>query len=114
MSGPRRRGNSPLLVLVTAPSLKVARSLARELVQERCAACVSLVPGLRSLYRWKGAIREEPEILMLAKTERRRLSKLKELIAARHPYEVPELLAISIDDGAPTYLAWLHSALGGG
>jgi periplasmic divalent cation tolerance protein len=101
------------VVLVTAPSLKVARSLARELVRGRCAACVNLVPGVQSLYRWKGAIQEEPEVLMIAKTDRRRLSRFKTLVAKRHPYEVPEVLVLAVSEGAASYLAWLDSALDG-
>jgi periplasmic divalent cation tolerance protein len=83
------------------------------LVRDRCAACVNLVPGVRSLYRWQGAIQEDAEVLMIAKTDRRRLRRFKSLIAKRHPYEIPELLALAIEDGAPSYLAWLHSALDG-
>jgi periplasmic divalent cation tolerance protein len=85
--------------------------LARDLVREQCAACVSIVSGLRSIYRWKGKIEEDDEVLLIAKTERRQLARFKKLIAERHPYEVPELLALSIDDGASSYLDWLHASL---
>jgi periplasmic divalent cation tolerance protein len=103
---------APLIVLVTAPSLKIARGLAGKLVRQRCAACVNLLPGVQSLYRWEGAIHNDREVLLIAKTERRRLGSFKKLIAAHHPYEVPELVALSIEDGAASYLVWLHSAVG--
>jgi periplasmic divalent cation tolerance protein len=73
---------------------------------------VNLVPGVRSLFRWKGAIVEEREVLLIAKTERRRLARFRALIEKQHPYEVPELLALSVADGTPAYLAWLHASLG--
>ena len=94
-----------LLVLCTAPDEEVAARLARGLVDARLAACVNVIPGLRSFYRWKGAVAEDAELQLLIKTRRARLPALREWIAAHHPYEVPELLALAIEGGGAAYLA---------
>jgi periplasmic divalent cation tolerance protein len=94
------------LVLCTAPP-EAAHDIARALVEERLAACVSLVPGLRSVYRWEGALRDDPETQLLIKTRTERLQALSGRLEALHPYEVPELLVIEPSGGSTAYLAWL-------
>lgn len=86
-----------LVMLCTAPSLAVAEALARSAVDARLAACVNLIDGVRSIYRWEGAVCNEPEVQLLFKTTRERAEALRELIAREHPYEVPELLALPVD-----------------
>ncbi len=96
-----------LVVLVTAPTAAGAAALAERLVEERLAACGNVVPGLRSIYRWKGKVRDGAEALLLLKTTRPRLAALRARLLALHPYEVPELLALPVEAGAEAYLAWL-------
>jgi periplasmic divalent cation tolerance protein len=94
------------IALTTAPPGE-AHALARALVEERLAACVNVVPGLRSVYRWKDGVSDEPETLLLIKTTAGGLEALAGRLAALHPYEVPELLTTTPDAGFPAYLAWV-------
>ena len=98
-----------LVVLVTAPTAEEAAALARRLVAERLAACGNVLPGVRSIYRWKGRVRDEAEALLLLKTTRARLAALRTRLLALHPYDVPELLALPVEAGAAPYLAWLSA-----
>ena len=96
-----------LVVLVTAPGADEAARLARTLVEERLAACGNVLPGLRSIYRWKGEVQDEGEALLLLKTTRQRFPALRDRILALHPYEVPEVLALPAEAGSEEYLAWV-------
>src|SRR5512143_3585547 len=96
-----------LVVLVTAPSAPVAAEIARALVAERLAACGNVVPGLRSIYRWQGKVRDDAEALLLLKTSRARWPALRDRVLALHPYEVPEVLALPVEAGSARYLAWV-------
>jgi len=88
-----------------------ASRIARALVERRLAACVNVVPGLTSVYRWKGQIESEAESLLVIKTRRERVDELKAALAALHPYEVPELIVLPIEDGHAPYLAWLDECV---
>lgn len=103
-----------LVALSTAPSAEVAEQLARALVGEGLAACVNVVPGVTSYYRWKGELQRDAEWLLVIKTRAARLEALKAALARLHPYEVPELVALKVEDGLPPYLAWLDGSTGGG
>jgi periplasmic divalent cation tolerance protein len=103
-----------LVVLVTAPSAEVAAALARALVEARLAACGNVVPGLRSIYRWQGEVHDEPEVLLILKTTRGRLEALRDEVLRRHPYQVPEVLALPVEGGSAKYLAWIAEATGAG
>jgi periplasmic divalent cation tolerance protein len=107
---------SALLCLSTCSDQATARRIAETLVGERLAACVNLVPGMRSVYRWKGQVETSDEVLMLIKTSAQRLPDLRERLLALHPYELPELIAVEIADGLPAYLDWIaaESAVGSG
>lgn len=96
-----------LVVLVTAPSADEAARIGRVLVDERLAACVNVLGGVRSIYRWQGAVHDEAETLMLVKTTRSRFEAVRERILALHSYDTPEVLALSVDAGSERYLAWL-------
>ena len=96
-----------LVILSTFPDRESAERMATTLVEERLAACVNLVPGLTSIYRWQGTLRREPEYLLLIKTTAARFTQVRERIRALHPYEVPEIIALPIRDGDPAYLNWL-------
>ncbi|MBD3162118.1 MAG: divalent cation tolerance protein CutA [Candidatus Eisenbacteria bacterium] len=100
-----------VLALTTIGGLEDGRSLARGLVESRLVACVNLLPDLTSIYRWRGGIEEEAEILLLIKTTRDRLPEMRRWIDTNHPYEVPELLLLDVDGGSADYLAWLREAV---
>jgi periplasmic divalent cation tolerance protein len=95
------------LVLCTCPDLEVAAAIAEALVAEGLAACVNLVPGLTSIYRWQGEIQREGEVLLLIKTAAQRFEALAERLRRLHPYELPEIIALPIAAGLPDYLAWV-------
>ncbi|NJD18069.1 MAG: divalent-cation tolerance protein CutA [Gemmatimonadetes bacterium] len=100
-------------VLATAPDDATARALADALVREGLAACVSLVPGVVSVYRWQGEVRHDAEVLMVMKTSAARVVALRERLVTLHPYDVPEVLSLSVEDGHPPYLAWVREETGG-
>ena len=104
---PESRPREARLVFLTAPDRGVARTLARGLVEARIAACVNVIEGASSIYRWQGAVEEQAEVLLLVKTTRHRLEALAAHLASHHPYEVPELVALEPAAVAPAYLAWL-------
>ena len=91
----------------TAGAEEQARSIARQLVDERLAACVNIVGPIRSIYRWRGAIEEEGEFLLLIKTRAALMRKVERRVIALHTYDVPEVLAIAPQEGSAKYLTWL-------
>jgi periplasmic divalent cation tolerance protein len=97
-------------VHVTMPDAARATSLARALVDEGLAACVNVVPGVRSIYRWEGKIEESDEVLCLIKTRPEIFERVRRRIAELHPYEVPEILAFTVDEGSRAYLDWVRAA----
>lgn len=101
-----------LLVLVTAPDAEVAAGLARALVEARLAACGNVVPGLRSIYRWEGKVCDEPEALLVLKTTRDRFEALRDEVLRRHPYQVPEVVALPVQAGSAAYLDWVRAQVG--
>jgi len=100
-----------LLCLITFPDEDTAARVARALVDERLAACVSLIGGVRSIYRWQGAVSDEREVLALAKTTAARLPELQRRVVELHPYDVPEVVALAAWQLHPPYLAWLRDAV---
>jgi periplasmic divalent cation tolerance protein len=101
-----------IVVLSACDSEEQATRLARELVEQRVAACVNIIPGARSVYRWKGQIEDAPEWLLLIKSRRDLFDALRAAIGKLHTYEVPELVALPIVDGSDAYLRWLDRELG--
>lgn len=95
------------VVFTTCPDAGSARALSGTLVAERLVACGNIVPGLTSVYRWKGEIREDREVLLILKTRAERLDALTDRLSELHPYDVPELLALPVDRGAEPYLRWV-------
>jgi periplasmic divalent cation tolerance protein len=91
----------------TAPDADTAARIARALVDERLAACVNLVPGVRSIYRWQGALEDAAEVLLVIKTRAERLEALSARLRTLHPYELPELVALPAVGGLDAYLAWV-------
>ena len=100
-----------LVVLTPLPDEERAVGLARALVERRLVACVNIVPGVRSLYRFKGALSDDREHLLLMKTTPERYDALASAIAELHPYEVPELVAIPVARGASAYLDWVAASV---
>ncbi|MGA3098973.1 MAG: divalent-cation tolerance protein CutA [Bryobacteraceae bacterium] len=100
-----------IVVLSTCSSQEEGEKLARLLVEERLAACVNVVPRVRSYYRWKGAVEAAEECLMVVKSSRGLFAELSLALAAAHSYELPEALAIPILDGTADYLNWLDENL---
>lgn len=101
------RSRDLVLVLSTVPDRETGLRIARALVADHLVACVNIVPGLTSVYRWEAEIRADDEQLLLMKTPRSRLDALTERLPKLHPYDVPELLAIPIEAGLPTYCEWV-------
>jgi len=100
--------SSPVRVaLSTAPDADTAARIARALVEERLAACVNLVPAVRSIYRWRGRIEDAAEVLLVIKTRAERVEALAARLRALHPYELPELVALPVADGLAPYLDWV-------
>ncbi|HJV87813.1 MAG TPA: divalent-cation tolerance protein CutA [Noviherbaspirillum sp.] len=95
--------------MTNIPDEAVAHALAHRLVERRLAACVNVLPAVRSIYQWQGAIEEAVEVTMLAKTTPSRYPELEAEIRAGHPYEVPEIIALPIVAGLPAYLGWIAS-----
>ena len=97
-----------LVVLVTCPSQASARRLAAHLIRSRVAACVNLIGRVESLFWWKGKSESVHESLLLIKTSRARFEALRRAILTRHPYEVPEVIALPILAGHQPYLKWIQ------
>jgi periplasmic divalent cation tolerance protein len=95
------------IVFCSCPDEASAAGLARTLVEERLAGCISRVPGVTSTYRWEGRVQEDAELLLVIKTTGERLATLSARIEALHPYEVPEIIAVEIGAGSERYLGWL-------
>ena len=102
------------IIITTVAAEQEARSLARRLVDDRIAACVNIVGPIRSIYRWRDAIEDEAEFLLLIKTTSNRLKEAERRVSELHSYEVPELLVISPERGSAPYLAWLFDATASG
>src|SRR6185437_12599867 len=95
------------VALTTVGSLEEGRRMARALVERRLAACVNLVPKLTSVYRWKGAVEEAEEVLLVMKTTEERIAALEAAVRELHTYEVPEFLVLRVEAGSRPYLEWL-------
>jgi periplasmic divalent cation tolerance protein len=97
----------PILILTNLPDEQAADKLARQIVEKRLAACVNRLPGVLSVYRWNGAVEQASEATLLIKTTQDRYQEVETAIKALHPYELPEIIALSIADGLPAYLDWI-------
>ncbi len=99
------------LVLVTVPSRADGERIGRALVEERLAACVNVVPGLRSVYRWQGAVEAADEALLLIKTTAAAVEALAARVRSLHPYTLPEVIALPVAAGLTAYLAWVDEGV---
>ena len=100
-----------LVCFCTCPSTAVAETLATGLVEAGLAACVNLLPGVRSIYRWQGKVETADEVMLWAKTSRRHYPALERQLREAHPYELPEIIAVSITTGSDAYLQWIKDSL---
>ena len=97
------------VVFSTIDSKESAEKIAHDIVKQQLAACVNIIANITSIYKWKGKVEHEAEHLMVVKTSENCLPNLMERIKELHPYEVPEVIALSIDEGDPAYLEWILS-----
>ncbi|MGY6411558.1 MAG: divalent-cation tolerance protein CutA [Alkalilacustris sp.] len=98
---------------ITCPDMASAEAVARACVEARLAACANIRPGLRSIYRWQGAVETEAEVGLMLKTRTALFDRVVEAVARTHPYEVPAIVAVPLVAVAPSYAAWLRSETGG-
>ena len=103
-----------VVVLSAVASAEDAERIAEALVERELAACVNVLPGVRSFYRWKGALQRDEERLLVIKTRAERFEALREALVALHPYELPEVVALPIVAGHTPYLDWITVGTGGG
>jgi len=96
-----------LIVFTTTPDIEEAESLAEKIVDAKLAACVQILPPMRSVYFWEGAIQKETEHLLLIKTLEEKYEEIEKFIKENHSYDVPEIVAISPEKVSPAYLAWI-------
>lgn len=101
-----------IVALMTAPSAEEGARIGREVVTEGLAACCNIVPGVRSIYTWKGKLCDEAEVLCIFKTRRSLFERLKKRVKELHTYEVPEVIALGIEDGLEEYLEWIDEVTG--
>lgn len=104
-----------IVVLITAPSQEAARGIANVLLEQKLAACVNVLPGIRSYYTWKGEPQEDQEVLLFVKTRLALFeNRLIPAVKTVHPYELPEIIALPIQAGLEGYLKWIEEETGGG
>jgi periplasmic divalent cation tolerance protein len=100
-----------LLVLCSCPDPEIATTIAENIVAQHLAACINIIPGMKSVYHWQGNVESAEESLMVIKTHQQKLSSLQNTITTMHPYEVPEIISLDISAGLPKYLQWISSSL---
>ncbi len=99
------------LILSTCPDQATAEKLAKQLVTEKLAACINIMPNLTSIYQWQGSIETASECLLMIKTKKDQYQAIENWIKANHPYELPEIVAVSIEHGLPEYLQWINTCV---
>lgn len=101
--------HTPLIVLTTFPDFQSAQKTAHEIISNRLAACVNILPQVNSVYEWEGNIETQQEHMLILKTSQRCFASLEEAIRGLHPYELPEIIATPITHGSRDYLDWIES-----
>lgn len=96
-----------LIVMTNLPNAQAAEAIASTLVQARLAACVNILPAVQSVYRWQGKVERATEVTLLIKTTQQHYAALEAAIRAAHPYELPEVIALPVTTGLPSYLQWV-------
>jgi len=100
------------VVFVTTSSEEEAVTMGRELVEQKLAGCVNIIPQIRSLYVWEGALCDEKEVLMIIKTRSEKVKELTEKVISLHSYDIPEVICLKIESGSEKYLEWLGKQTG--
>ena len=103
-----------IIVLTTVPNTEEAETLARKIVEARLAACVQVLPAMKSFYFWEGAVQADSEHLLLIKTLAEKFDELKDFIESNHSYSVPEIVAVAAEKVSENYFKWLNEAVVGG
>ncbi len=101
-----------IIVYVTAPNEEEAAKIAKALVGERLAGCANIIRGIRSIYSWQGKVEDDPEVLMIIKTQRRLFEPLQKRVKELHSYTVPEIIAMPVTGVSEDYLKWLQEVTG--
>jgi len=99
------------IAYVTVPNEELGQKIARGLVENKLAACVNIIPGIKSVYEWKGKIEEDHELLLMIKTRTSRVSEVAEYVRKTHSYDVAEVISTPIQNGNPPYLDWLNKCV---
>jgi len=97
------------IVFCTVPDSDTGHRIAAQLVEYGLAACVNLIPGIESVYRWKGQLEQDSEVLLMIKSRSADYTNVEEAISALHPYELPEIIAVPLSNGLPGYLDWVRT-----
>jgi periplasmic divalent cation tolerance protein len=101
-----------IAILCTCPDEAVASMLAKGLVENQLAACVNILPGIRSIYRWRGTVSDDAEVLMVIKSLSARFDEIAAWLQEHHPYDVPEVVALAAEQVSDNYMAWIESGVG--
>lgn len=101
-----------IVVLITAGTEQEGLRISRALVEKGAVACVNMIPGIRSVFRWEGKVAEEQEVLLIAKTVSSAFDRVGSIVRANHSYEVPEIISLPIQQGLPEYLSWIRETTG--
>jgi len=100
-----------IVIFVTASSRNEAKKIAKVLLKNKCAACVNIIAGMKSLFHWQGKIDTAKELLLVIKSKQSKLSKIIKLVKSKHSYEVPEIIALPIVGGEKKYLRWINESV---
>ena len=99
--------DNPVLIYSTFPDLETARNIGKGLIEARLAACVNILPGMTSVYRWQGTIEDGQEVVMIIKTRRSLAASVVDTVTDAHPYDVPAVVTVPVEGGFEPYLAWI-------
>ena len=103
----KKSADRVLVILVTVANTEEAVRISKRVVGKRLAACANIIPGVQSIFRWKGKIDESQEVLLILKSTKSRYSALEKLVQSMHTYEIPEIIALRVEDGLAQYLGWV-------
>lgn len=107
------RDSDLTLIYATCPDIGVAEAIGASLVRQQLVACVNILPGMISIYRWKGGIEQDSEVSMIAKTRADLVEAVTAAIVAEHPYETPAVVAVPVSGGSGPFLDWIRTETAG-
>ncbi len=103
--------SNSIVILTTCPDIETSKIISNSLVEHRLAACVNIIPGLESIYLWEGHVRNDSESLLIIKTSKDKYDAIESMIKTLHPYELPEVISVQIDNGFDKYLDWIDKSV---